>query len=331
MKLRKIRLLVVFMLLFVMLSSVSTPRVLADNSKNILIINSYHKGLTWTDEEMDGITDELYKEFPDSKIMVEYLDWKNYPNEENLELQYNLLKYKYSNQKVDLLITTDDTALDFAIKNRADLFADAPVVFCGINQDGVNKLTKNYSNFTGVVSEVNPMETVKRALEIMPNMKKIYVLYDNTESGISTGKMTEDAVRQISPEIEIIALNNMNLEEIIEETRKAQSDSVILITIYYVDADGKNIGFEAFTKIISANSSVPVFNLYDFSMGYGAIGGNLLSGKTLGEGAGKLAVRVLKGEAISDIPVQTYASTHNIFDYEQLQRFHIPLSKLPKD
>jgi hypothetical protein len=38
--------------------------------------------------------------------------------------------------------TIDDAALYFALKNRADIFSGAPIVFCGVNTKGINKLSQ---------------------------------------------------------------------------------------------------------------------------------------------------------------------------------------------
>lgn len=51
---------------------------------NILIINSYHKDLRRTDNELEGITGALREQGHDSGIYVEYMDWKRYPTQESL-------------------------------------------------------------------------------------------------------------------------------------------------------------------------------------------------------------------------------------------------------
>lgn len=109
------------------------------DSPNILIINSYHKGLQWTDKELEGIISSLKESGYDSGIYVEYMDWKRYPSEENLSCIYDRFEYKYSHKPIDIIITTDDIALEFALENRAALLPDAPVVFCGVNDEGINK------------------------------------------------------------------------------------------------------------------------------------------------------------------------------------------------
>lgn len=301
-----------------------------DAPKSILILNSYQSGLSWTDDQTDGILSILKKHDNYSNICVEYMDWKTYPYQDNLNQLYSYLSYKYAHKKIDIILTTDDAALEFALKNRKSIFSDAPVVFCGVNEKGVQKVTSGYSNVTGVVEEVAPEKTIKAALEIYPELKNVYVIFDNTESGQSTGSLAIDAVRRANSHLKAIPLNQRNHKEILNKAEKISGNSIILITTYFDNSEGILIGFEDFCEALSQKSHVPVFHLYDFGIGHGAFGGSMLSGRLQGIAAGKLAERVLNGENISAIPISRSKTTSYIFDYSQLKKFNIPLSRVPK-
>ena len=302
-----------------------------DNTpKNILIINSYQKGLSWTDDETNGVLGVLENSGDKYSVAVEYMDWKNYSTKENLNYLKSYFKYKYSKKHIDLIITTDDAALEFALNNREDLFTNRPIVFCGVNENGERIITKGFSNVTGVLEKVDAEGTIKAALQINPNLKEIYVVFDNTESGLSTGDLTIQAVHKIAPTIKAIPVNEGEYRKISLKASQIKNDSIILITTYYIDEAGIVDGFQDFSQMISQKSQVPVFHLYDFGMGHGVIGGSMLSGRLQGEYAGKIAQRVLKGENISSIPVNSDKTTHYIFDYIQLERFNIPLDRVPK-
>jgi signal transduction histidine kinase/ABC-type uncharacterized transport system substrate-binding protein len=302
-----------------------------DNPKSVVILNSYHKGLSWTDQQTEGIIGILNSGRNRYSIAVEYMDWKHYPTQENLNNLLQYLEYKYSLQKIDLVITTDDAALEFALKNRASIFTNAPVVFSGVNENGVNSLLKGYSQVTGVVERVDPYKTVKVALDINPDIEEIYLIFDNTESGLSTGELTIEAIQRINPNIKISTLNEKKLEDILKEVGQAPRDSIILISTYYTDVEGKVTGFEDFCKVISDNTTVPLYHLYDFGLGHGAIGGSMLSGRLQGEAAARKACRVLEGENIEEIPVSIDQTTRYIFDYNQLTRFNVPKDNISEE
>ncbi len=296
----------------------------------VLILNSYSEGLSWTENQNDGILSKLEINGECCEISVEYMDWKTYPTRENLFHLQSYLKYKYADKKLDLIITTDDAALKFALDNRRELFNNAPVIFCGVNSKGVEELTKGEKNVTGIVEELDAEGTISNALKMFPDLKKIYVIFDNSESGISTWEITLNAVAKVAPGVSLIPLNKGTYKDILAQVGQADKDSIILITTYYSDEEGTALGFENFSQIISDNSRVPVFHLYDFGLGHGAVGGSILSGKVQGELAGAIARRILDGENISDIPVSRAKTTEYMFDYIQLERFRISSDHIPK-
>ncbi|MDK2787277.1 MAG: hypothetical protein PWP07_502 [Epulopiscium sp.] len=297
---------------------------------NIIILNSYHKGLSWTDEQTEGIIHSLKDCHADLSISVEYMDWKRYPTQENMNHIYNQLKYKYSGQKIDLVLTTDDTALDFALKNRHAIFSDAPVVFCGVNEKDNIELLKKYKNVTGVLENPSPDKTIQVALEMNPAIKEIYLIYDHTKTGLSLGELAMEAIHRIKPEIKVMTYSDKPFSKILDDVAHAPKDSIVLITTYYSDMDHTVSGFEKTCKLISETSTVPVYHVYTFGLNNGAIGGSMFSGMLHGEAAGRIACRVLEGENIDAIPLSNDETTTYIFDYNQLQRFNIPKDKLPE-
>ncbi len=178
--------LIVFLLSVLMVNGVSNA-VYEYDKKHVLILHSYHEGFTWTQEVNDGLISTLKNGYFNLDISVEYLDWKEYPYQENLDALSQVYAYKYQNKPIDVIITTDDAALDFALKNRGKIFTDAPIVFCGVNEVGRNTITAGYTNYTGIIEQVDIEETIKLAIETMPGLERIYMVYDNTESGYSTG------------------------------------------------------------------------------------------------------------------------------------------------
>src|SRR3989344_6078140 len=84
----------------------------------ILVLHSYSQGYAWTASEMKGIQEIFEKEYPDLEVAVEYMDWKNYPTPENLQVFLTLLRYKYQKRSFDIVITTDNVAFDLARNYR---------------------------------------------------------------------------------------------------------------------------------------------------------------------------------------------------------------------
>ncbi len=322
-------LLVFILVFFTCMDIVSLAADFDSNPKRILILHSYDEGFRWTSDQGEGILRKFRNVDESYEFYVEYMDWKNHPDAENLEQFEERMVYKYSQKRPSIIITTDDAALSFALKNRAGLFSGVPIVFSGVNIKGAEEITKGETGVTGVIEEIDPAGTLNAALAINPGIKDIYVLYDNTESGLTTGALTTETIHEIDPAINIIPLNDQNMQQIMETVSNAGDDSIVICTTYTAGTDGNIIGLERMSRLLSQASRVPVYHLYDLALGNGAIGGSMISGRLQGEEAASLALRILDGEDISQIPFVSKPTTKTMFDYKVLQRFSIDPELLP--
>ncbi|MHB8065871.1 MAG: ABC transporter substrate-binding protein, partial [Ruminiclostridium sp.] len=299
--------------------------------KNILILNSYNESTAWTSNQDMGIIETIEEAKDNSGIYIEYIDWKNYASSNNLSYLYDYYKYKYKDKHLDLIITTDDSAFTFALKNRIDLFSNAPIVFSGVNQESLSQVEGKYKNFTGVIEVIDPTDTIKMALAINPAIQNVYVVFDNSESGISTGKLIIDKIKALNMNLNTIQLNNLTFNELLEVVSNLNNKSIVFFATYYSDVAGNIIDFNLASREISKYSSVPLYHQYDFGLNKGAFGGNMMSGRLSGNYAAKLALHILNGEEADSIPISSPKITRKVFDYQQLKRFNIPLNKVPKD
>jgi len=76
----------------------------------ILILNSYHKGHTWSDKETEGISEVLREASPDIKFFIEYMDCKRHPKYEHFEPLKDLLIVKYGTKEIPIVIVIDNPA-----------------------------------------------------------------------------------------------------------------------------------------------------------------------------------------------------------------------------
>ncbi len=327
-----VKLLAIILLFMLIISNgiICTAETKPDSSrKNILILHSYDEGLKWTHDQNEAIFNLFRKQYSIYNLYIEYMDCKNFSDGKNLEQFEERMAYKYSSKKIDIIITTDDPALQFALEKRSELFSDAPIVFSGVNKKGVEELTSGQTSVTGAIEEIDPVGTLKAALMINPDIKEIYVLYDNTESGLTTGELTVNAIQEESPFIKVTPLNSKSMEEINQIVSNAADDSIVLCTSFTTDINGNIIGLEYYGRVLCQSSRVPVYHLFDLGIGNGAVGGSVVIGRLQGEQAAGIALRVLNGEDISQIPFVSKAATKYMFDYDVLQRFSINTDSLP--
>ena len=298
--------------------------------KNVLIINSYYSGYDWTDGQCQGILNTLNND-NDIVKYVEYMDWKRDATNQNLDSFYNNCKYKYSQKKIDLIITTDDAALSFAIKHRMDLFSNAPIVFGGVDKNSGNTILEDVSNVTGIYEGINPEGTITEALKIMPKTKDIYIIHDNTETGLSYFNLVDKFVYDNNMDIKLHGLGNYSIDEICKITKELKNDSIVLLDAYSAEYSGYSLPLKKLSNMITTSSSVPVFTTAESLIGEGCIGGSILSPKVHGTEVGTLALRILSGEDISTIPLINKNSVSSIYDYNVLKKYNLISAPLPKN
>ncbi len=294
----------------------------------ILLLNSYNKGYTWTDNEVAAIEGAFPKE-TNIVLRVEYMDAKWLNNKEYFSLLEQLFAYKYKNTTFDVIIATDDDALKFLRQYHQALFPGTPVVFAGINNFNESKIA-GFDNVTGVNEQADFSSNLELILQIQPATKNVYVISDDLTAGRLIRKEFNASAIDYRNRLQFHHLTNLSMLEIQNIVAKLGPDAVVFYLTFFRDGAGENFSpWEAIT-MISRSASVPLYGQVDYMLGKGLLGGRMKSSSYQGEAAAKLAHRVLSGEAASDIPIIMEGSNHYMFDYNQLLRFDIPVAALPQ-
>jgi len=300
--------------------------------KQVLIINSYHPTLKWSEDLSRSVIENKKKSATDDvKFYLEFMDWKEYPTEEMIHNFEELMIYKYADRKLDLVIALDDAALSFALEYQDMIYKDTPIVFAGVSELSYHEMVQDRKNLTGIFETVEIKDTIEIAQMVSPGIKKLFIVYDQTESGKSMGQTIALEVKEHYPEIQTIAVTDRSIQEIEAYVSQIDPQDGIIMTAYFEDTLGQTIDFEDMTDKVSAAGEAPVFSIYDFCIGHGAIGGDMLSPTIMGTHAGTLAVRILSGEQADQIPIMQTRTHIKAVDYYEAKAFGIDFSKLPKE
>lgn len=309
-------------------SNASTARPTA--SPEILVINSYHVGHAWSDNEMAGIIEILKEASPEIRYDIEYLDCKHHPGYEHFELVKNLFKLKYGSRDIPVVIVTDNPALEFVLKYRSLLCPRSSIVFCGVN-NYKKKMLEGQGNITGLAEALDAVDTMRIALKLHPKTREVFIVHDYTSTGLATGREAKEQMQGMFGQISFRYAQDMTRKELTQFLKDLPQDSLVLALTYNVFRDGEVLGHEDTARLLSANAPVPVYGVHQERLGYGIVGGSLLSGRLHGAEAARVALKIVSGTPASSIPVDMHPPTRMMFDYNQLVRFGIPIKTLPAD
>ena len=91
--------------------------------KRVLIIYSYHEGLPWERLIDDSLRATLASKSTEPiELNVEHADRIRYPGDSYLKNFVDLLRHKYSQPKIDVVVGVDDEATDILLKYGDELF-----------------------------------------------------------------------------------------------------------------------------------------------------------------------------------------------------------------
>lgn len=298
----------------------------ANDAPKVLVLHSYHQGYLWTDMIMEGISRTILASVPKAEIYVEYMNTKRHPAERIFPLLRDLYAVAYRDVRFNVIIASDNNALDFLLKYRDSLFPHVPVVFCGINNIG-SYAFDGLNGYTGVSEDLDIASTIAIALRLHPGTKKIGVVTDVTETGRINLDLARAAIAKFHG-IEFVALSGLSAGALKKALTGLPADSIVLNLSFLRDSEGRVFSSQESMEFVVRSTKRPVYTVWDFYMGPGVVGGKLLSGRLQGEAAARIAVRILKGDKPSAIPIVD-SPTAYIFDYSGLKRFGLSESELP--
>lgn len=301
------------------------------HSRDVLLIHSYHNGLAWTDSVHRGFLGAISKADKDIDLHVEYLDSLRF-RDQIQALRQNFsknLQTKFAIERPAVIVAVDNDALDFALAERSGWAKNIPIVFCGINGLSPSLLAR-HKNITGVAEEASFGETLELIEQLVPG-RSILVIGDETSTFSGNLSRLSEANSRRSNPARIEVYNHARLSAVEARLRNLSQDTAVFFMARPVDEQGETLSIERAVSAVSAASPQPVFSGWDFMLGYGIVGGKLISGEAQGETAAHQVLAILKGRVADDEPVVWKSPNRYLFDYVQLTRFNIDPDALPRD
>ncbi len=302
---------------------------LADQvKKNVLYLNSYHNGYKWSDGLLEGVRTVLNGSQFKVDLQIEYMDAKKFNYEVISKNLLALYKEKFKNESFDIIVISDNDALNFINQHRRQLFPGVPVVFCGVNDLMEKDIATG--NITGVVEAFDLAATLEVAKKLHPKRDRMVVLIDNSTAGITIRRQVEKITASYPTGLQVEFWVQLSLEEAQQRVQTLPDNAFLFIAPYYQTIDGRFYTSEEVSETISRHSSVPIYTGWEFMIGYGAVGGKVLSGAAQGKMAGEQALKILGGAKADNIPIIREPSGIYLFDHKVMEKLGINQKLLPE-
>jgi PAS domain S-box-containing protein len=231
----------------------------------------------------------------------------------------------------DLVLTSDDDALNFVLHNYMEFFPNTPVVFWGF--DNIEKIgyLDSITYVTGVMETLPARENIELIKRIHPNVDEIIAFYDSTSVGIIDFRIY-DALKKDYPDMVLseICTNNFSLNELQDTIGKLREDQLIIKFSSYQLKD-MDLNLYEQIELLYNDSPVPVYCWGTVEIVSGFFGGCLSDYYEQATLACHLAKNVLNGADISKMKIVSKLPCKKIVNYSALKKYHIPDYLLPDD
>ena len=300
-------------------------RVTQLQAANILVIESYHAAHPWVISNTQGLNSRLSS---DEQLHFFYLNAKSLTPSQ-LTAQAELAWQTYQRLKPRLVILSDDNAIDLLAKRIAS--AGTPVVYLGMNGNPRQGGLYGLNNITGVLERPLIKRNITEMSQLLGSPQKALVLFDDSEVSRITLSETfrgADSWRIGNLQVDVKQSNEYNKWQQSISQAKAQGYALIFIGLYHTlrNPAGEPVDAEQALAWANGATSVPLFALWDFSVGAGkCVGGLVMSGYEQGSAAGELALQILQSDAPKSLTPRTAARGEYLFSRQEMARWQLTL------
>ncbi|MEI6890956.1 MAG: response regulator [Pontiella sp.] len=299
----------------------------------MLLIHSYHSGFEWTDRITDGVMEGFGATDKVVRLSVEYLDSKLHELSEVAENFRALCALKYSENPPDVILCSDNNALEFLVEYRLGLFPETPIVFCGIHNFS-DDLLGGASIITGVIEEPSYRETAELALAMHPDTTRIYALACSTAPSRIHMERFMRSVRGMDPAVEIIPLHDLSLQEFAEALEQTVETDLIINLALHRMGEHDTLSVREAYRFIRAHTAAPIYNLWSAYLQTQSeflAGGVMIDGEVQGKLIAEMALKIIEGTPVSQLPIVTDSPNVPLLNYRELERLGRSSLAFPDD
>ena len=297
-----------------------------------MILNSYDQGFDFGRETIDSLTDAIVDEIPNVSLSIVYMDTHQLSEKVAWPITYNRLKQKFGNIKPTTIVAMDNSALDFVVKYKTELFDQIPTVFSGVNFFEPKMLGDFSQCITGITEDFSFRGFARTVLFLHPNVERVLFLHDDTLTGHLISKTTssmDSIFTNAGAEIEHLV--KYTFEELTKTLRELNKNDVVFISSIHRDVNGATLGSSnAEVDYLRRNIpfDVPIYSYWGDIYNLLLIGGEMLIAQNYGEQIARKVLRVMKNKSIKKEPIEP-PETQTIFFYDKMLQFGIRENQLP--
>ncbi|WP_426434563.1 sensor histidine kinase [Bradyrhizobium genosp. P] len=261
-------------------------------------------------------------------LYAEDLDLNRFNGEAYEVALEQLIKQKYRDKPIGVIVAVGASTLRLALKWRTELWPQVPVVFAMVEQPDFEQL-KPPSDVTGSIVLLKLPDAIKAARAVVPKLESIVLVGEGWEHRGVFGNWKDETPPTAVAGLRIIDLSGLPMSETRDRVADLPAHSAIIYSATYADREAVFHPPAAALSLIAEKANRPIIVAAETLLAPGGIGGYVMLPAVMGEDAARLALRILDGEQPADIPVTETRAVKAVFNWPQMQRWGVGESRLP--
>ncbi|MGO9017275.1 MAG: PAS domain S-box protein [Syntrophobacteraceae bacterium] len=302
----------------------------AANPKRILVLYSYGYSLPSYRKFNPGFVSVMEKagvRYGD--LFFEYLDLPHIGDTERKQALADILRHKYAEISLDLIITIHAPATLFLRNEAKDIFPHVPTI-SWIMQEGFKQDYAGNGHLQ-IFAGLDVQGTLKRALELFPETRRVLFISGTFQIDAETEREARSIFSHWEGELQFEYTSHLSVEETLVRVANLPPQSIVIYWNVIMDKTGRTFTPTDVGRMVAMTANAPVFCLYDTLLGLGMVGGSLQSYELGGTRTGNLALDILSGRInLTEQNQQLVFNSVPMFDWKQLERWGADTSRLPK-
>jgi PAS domain S-box-containing protein len=300
-----------------------------DNPKRILVMYSYGPTLPGYQRFIPSFISVMEKAgVRNGDLLFEYLDLLHIRDSEHRQALADMLRHKYAQLNIALIVTLHGPALGFLLKEAKDIFPKVPIVSW--------VLQKTFDEDIGhrvvrLQAGHDVQGTLERALELFPKTSRVVFISGVSEVELRVESEAKSVFANWEDKLKFEYTSHLSVEEMLERIANLPPHSIVIYWNVFSDTTGRTFTPRDVGSVVAKTANAPVFGLYDTLLDLGVVGGSLMSFEAEGARTGKLAIDILNGRiSLMEQAEPITSSPVPMFDWQQIERWGGKAGNLPE-
>ena len=265
---------------------------------------------------------------PPVDVYLENLDVARFGKDGYLSRVETWLTEKYRSAPPDVVVAVGPMTYRLIADWWKSLSPDASIVLVAVDERTYREASR-IPHTTALLYEFGHVDTVRLALELLPDTRNLAIVGGPRSSQAITSFFFAQIEAAVNGRVKVIDLCGLPMDQLRNRVAELPDHTVIVMTSIFVDGDGRPFSNPEAVAELAPVANAPIFSFFATELGTGTAGGRLFDAAILGRETAALVSRILNGEPADSIDPMWSRAEVTAFDWRQLDRWHIPLRKLP--